>query len=709
MNSVEIFLRKRNKFIVCSDNSEQTAELMDVFTFVKNLESLGYCLSQEFVQILLNSSLQKLVDVYDEIIPLLREIRGTTKRWQPMYPKFPSQVMTMSDTNLYINAMLHYWGSAVTDITNNPSFVVFPKNEEVSKKEEMSEIVKSLSKLTQIDVGTEEEFRQIFTQLVGSNSSLSESDKNIVKWFTEQNYNVQELLPAQIPQKETIAMLAGWLKMPDYITKYLKTATDVLRVAVILSAGDVSLAKPTKFKKFNRPTRRFLLSSMENCFALTEDMLRRKEVFLRLGEILHPGSYQTKYPKTFAAFQVIRNGEKFETFGSKVEKSILACDYKTFCELLSKRPGEFARRLDHLLRFAFETKELNYIVSSFMQVGDKVATPLLVQIYNHFRYRNASATRAFFPKGSIAKCKLSEDVLPEIDVDVKNELTNFIRSTLVQRFSNLPALGNVYLNSNLVDQNVPFTMRSASKALKTVARGSRFDCGEGSTIRMFLWWKQPANERVDIDLSAVVLDENFKHSLSITYYSLRHRGKNGSVLGCHSGDITSAPNGACEFIDLNIDVAAESGRYVCMVLNSYTHQPYCNLPECFAGWMMRSEPNSGEVFEARTVQNRVDLAADSRIAIPVIFDLKTRKMIWVDLSLKNISWCNNVNSNAGGINKMVRAMVGLNKPKLYDLFEMHTEARGKIVGDPAEADTVFSLDKGITPYDIDKILSEFLA
>ena len=49
--------------------------------------------------------------------------------------------------------------------------------------------------------------------------------------------------------------------------------------------------------------------------------------------------------------------------------------------------------------------------------------------------------------------------------------------------------------------------------------------------------------------------------------------------------------------------------------------------------MVRQYPGSGEVFEPSTVQDKVDITADTQISIPVILDLKERKLIWTDLSL----------------------------------------------------------------------------
>lgn len=42
-----------------------------------------------------------------------------------------------------------------------------------------------------------------------------------------------------------------------------------------------------------------------------------------------------------------------------------------------------------------------------------------------------------------------------------------------------------------------------------------------------------------------------------------------------------------------------------------------------------------------------------------------------------------------------QAMVNLKKPNLHDLFELHALARGKIVVDKREAQTIFSIDEGI--------------
>src|SRR5690606_18553178 len=179
----------------------------------------------------------------------------------------------------------------------------------------------------------------------------------------------------------------------------------------------------------------------------------------------------------------------------------------------------------------------------------------------------------------------------------------------------------------------------------------------------------------------------------------------------HSGDIVTAPNGACEFIDIDIpSVLAYGGRYVVATLHSFTGQGYCELPQCFAGWMMRQHPQSGEVFEPTTVTNKIDLASNTQIAIPAVLDLKERSIIWCDLALTTQpNYYNNVEGNQSGIGLMGKAMSNIQKCSLYDLFRLHAIARGTFVENEEEAETIFSPERGITPFHIETIMEEYLA
>jgi len=191
---------------------------------------------------------------------------------------------------------------------------------------------------------------------------------------------------------------------------------------------------------------------------------------------------------------------------------------------------------------------------------------------------------------------------------------------------------------------------------------------------------------------------------SITYYGLR----NG--FACHSGDITSAPRGASEFIDIDIGKAVRHRvHYLLMNVNGFTLQDFCDLPECFAGWMLRDKPQSGEVYDPRTIEDKADLAMKARAGVPLIADLKERKVIWCDCVMPvRKGYSVNVYNNRSTIQTLAMAMTNVAKASVYDLLLLHARARGTLVPTPEKADTVFSVRVG-TQYELERLASEFMA
>ncbi len=142
-----------------------------------------------------------------------------------------------------------------------------------------------------------------------------------------------------------------------------------------------------------------------------------------------------------------------------------------------------------------------------------------------------------------------------------------------------------------------------------------------------------------------------------------------------------------------------------MSVNCFTRQKFGDLPECSAGWMIRQKPNSGEIFEPKTVQNRLDVASPTTAVIPMILDLEERKVIWADVSMKiNARQPNNVHHNLSTIGLFGKAFSELKKPNLYDLFALHVEARGELVTH-GKADRTFGLEDALN---IEGIMAEFM-
>lgn len=682
-----IYLRRRLKVVLPQSRGETPRRVIGALQ--KNIASLGFVLSAEVCEHLEQLPLEKVDAFYKGLVSGLREMVGAHREFRPMYPNFPEQVMEFSELQLYWNAIVHY-----CTLRLQP----FEKCERPPLLDGTEPKV--------INLGSREDFERIFTLMVSAKSSISIEDKADVRWFVSQyREGVARLLPEEIPHKENLAVVgAALLRGTEFgrgwLAGRMKTATDILRLAVALSDGDVSLAEAAKFGKFTRGERSLLLSWLEPFTNATEDMLRWKGRWIRLGERLHPGDYKAVFPKICAAFDVLRNDTKFQTFNSAVERSLASGDSAEVVALLQSRPGELTRRLDHLLR---TSRDPAAVVAAFRSQAAKVSTPVLLQAMTHFELRsNPAELRTFFPKGDVAKVQAIANTLPPIADELTSAIAATCESALVERFAKLPPLGRCFLDARLADYLVPFSQRSAAKSLRTLVRGSRLPLPDCTMLRFFIWWRN-GKSRTDIDLSAALFDAAFDYVDVVAYYNLKNYG------GCHSGDIVDAPQGAAEFIDLDVERTRAMGvRFIVMSINSFTMQPYCDLPECFAGWMARQQPNSGEIFEPRTVQDKVDIASNTRVCLPAVFDLVEKRVLWMDIALRGGPYWNNVVNNLSGVSLMLRALMGLRKPTLHRLFALHTKARGTRVESPADADTVFSVKEGVTPFDSNRITAEYL-
>lgn len=688
----EIYIRRQLKLhAVLGIGVQSTATIA---AMLKNIEPLGYTLSPDVLRIVATLSTEDLKRFHDELVDGLKRMVGAHVAYNPMYPNFPKQVMDASAAELYFNAMLHYFGDWI-------GARILPKYDVEARAP-----LHDRKDLKVIGLGSLEDFERIATMLLSAKTSISESDREDLTWFAKHyGDELARFIPDVVPLKENVAVLGSLCirhtSLGDTIlASHIRTATDVLRLAVVLSDGDVSLAENTKFSSFKKPERRVLLALLERMGGGTEDMLRHAETWKRLGECLHPGDYAKRYPKALAAFQVVRDALPFQTFNRSVEQALRAHDVDGALTHLRSRPGELARRIDHASRM----RSNSAVADAFEAVSDKVSSPVLLQVLAHFRERNSpKELRTFFPKGDVGKVRAIRNELPPLPEQLCQRLVRICETSLRVRYQDLPPLGRVFVDERLRGYTVPAGLRSASKALHTVARGSRIELPEGGTLRFFIWWKDGA-ERTDIDLSAIGLGEQHEFITDIAYYNLRDIG------GHHSGDITSAPQGAAEFIDVEIDAFRRRRiRYLVMCVNAFTHQAFCDLPECFAGFMMRQAPNSGEIFEARSVENKFDLTGRTRFALPMIIDLAERNVVWTDLALKHQpSAYNNVYNNMSSITLVAKAMTSLVKPDLYTLFRLHAEARGQLVSQIDHADTIFGIDQGIKPTDTGRIVGEFL-
>lgn len=725
----EILLRRKNK-VILGIGTAKVANDRCITTIMKNIEELGYTFSREVFDVLRTYSVNELTEFYLELKAALMKLKGANVVYMPMYADFPKGVMDAHFSELYINAMVHYWSDGI----------LYPKNHRKRVNDRLPLFDETKVKVLQL--GSEADVRQIFDNICTSRTSISRTDREDIAYLFETE-NMK--LPDNIPHKENAAYISALylqknpLARVSGLRKYVKTATDVLRLVTAMSDGDVSLAENTRYKSFTRRQRRMIMELLSGCPNIEGDMLRYKERWIRIGERIHPSEfdcsrYTLEYDRAINAFDKLRNNRKIETFAGKVEFDLAYGEYESALAELVKRPGELARRLDQLLRVAHKES----VIRSFASVAEKVSTPVLLQVREHFLHRAEQAdVRVFFPKGSLAKCHSERNNLPDIDEKYCQEVIRICENALVKIYGQREPMGKVYLPEDYRNYVVPFSQRSASKAMKTIVRGSRLPMdSQTNAVRAFIWWtnmdkcdlESYDDGRVDIDLSAAIFDENWNYMEHVSYTNL----KSAKYKACHSGDIVNGGpvdgDGVSEFLDVDVDSVVRCGaRYVVYQVYSFTCQTYADMPHAMFGWMERADVDSGEIYEPKMVEQKLDLTAGSMVCIPVIFDCVKREFIWCDMnmSLSGVhmnTGGNNLESNLSGVAAVCYSMVNVKKPDLYDLIALNVMGRGVLVDNREDADIVFDTalylnndtvenerDKMvITPYDTELFMGEYL-
>lgn len=691
-----------------------TATMVD---FLSQLEMYGYTLNEPLFHAFQSLSTEDFARESKALLLMLRAVRGEVDA-EPMYPNFPEQVRQMSEEALRQHAFVHYLGHCV-------GLRIVPVSEKVQRPE-----LEEIPELTVLRLSNEDEHKARMVSFLERQSALSYSEREeFLAWFEDYPERAFGLFPDTIPNRETKALLLGkalWKVSEQALFHWAKrwgyTATDVLRLVVARLDGDISLAVPCRFylKRAERRVIVQLLAEIAHLPSTLEDMFRHRERWKRLAERLHPHE-QKRFVAVSALFEGLRG--KAESFNARWLNLLEKGETLAAVDVLSERAGVFARHLDVVLRRAARDKSLlerwfgdnneevlRLVAKRFEAVAHDVPTPLLLKLYEHFQYRNdENKTRVFFPKGQVAKAWIREEYRAPLPKALCEDWVARIKDLLIQRFSEKPPLGKVYLDVALKNYPVPFQQRSASKALCTLPRGSQMALDFAHTLRFFVYWQQ-AQTRVDVDLSAVFFGENFNYLQDVSYMNLK------CDFALHSGDLTSAPEGATEFLDVDWQSALAAGvRYVVVSVNSFSGQAYKDLPACFAGVMQREQPQSGEIFEPKTVKLRWDLSSDAQINLPLVVDLKEKRLVWLDLALtQQLAVANNVREHLSSMALVVQNMMKQSALNLYDLFMLHAQARGELVDTIAQADWVFSVQvvegkNNIVPSDGARIISAFVS
>ena len=621
---------------------ETAVEKRFVCTANMKLLEYGYVMAYDLFEACCKAAHTGFLEVWSELYEFITEDSKAVSKTSPIWPDFPNDAMKADLVDLYVVNFLNY----LTCGEWQPDFDPTKFCPALDRSH--------LPAVKQIPACDEEEIYRYSVQSITGHSPLSPDVASCV--FDTLMHDIDftsELMdrmkPKHIPCKENLALyVSRIISRPEWreqaCFRDFKSSTDVLRLAAAMSDQDVSLSKAPKFRNFKRGERRQLLELLEHTDK-NEGFALHPEEFKRLGERLHPGDYSYIFKEDYEIFTKIRNGDKIETYNSKLQELMKKpVNVDLLSAHLMMRPGMFARNLDFALRNCSNEQQMENVLFRFISVCKSIEPRVLVQLINHFRNRNNPVHLATGKaNGAVSKAlerdiePLSEDICKRVARDIFNQLWQVLRAEDTEPKS-------VYIDPDCHCNKLifPDNPRQVTSAMRAAACGSRTNLPDGNVLRAFLYWKGNDGpdlwNSIDLDLSVVFYGEE---KAKFVYYA---NPKDETLGAIHSGDRRcSGKNGAVEYVDFDIKKCFQNGfRYAALTVKSYSGEKFSEMENAFCGVMVR-DGKTGEQFEPATVKDRFALTTDSDQLVMVVIDLMTREVITVDKSVAQFRLaCRNV-------------------------------------------------------------------
>lgn len=667
-------------------------------SFIQEMDNIGFTFTIDAIKYLSKLSEDTIKDKCVRWLQIAKRLLGDHVEHEPFYPNFPQQVIDADDFALFVNSITHYFSGGHW----RPPY----EKEKRTKLEDKN----TNKKLSVVGINDLKEF---YYKILSSKESIPSTLDAFVDYAIDNCWTVS--FKEEIPFKETLSRIAAaQVKKGELITGLVKTTTDILRVMANLS-GYKSLKEKIRFKSLKRKFRRIIVAALEPVINIS-DVKAYKGLWILAFHSLHVGEFGGEVARIAKLF---RNESNVVTFETEVCEAVKAHQVVVAAEKLCLKPSVFARSLDKLVRDADSQKDIGAILDIFFKVVSKVSSKILIQLFGHFKgrdyktgYKRIIQTAGSKSVSIIAPPLPPMSMGPKVESDIVERIMDIITSEIKNQFSlkkNIKSGSKVFISPDVESILLPTQMASISSTKKSIARGSQVpfkydetDDGKG-ILRLFVYWIG-----LDVDLSAMMINSDFSESKGVSYTTLKL-----SDVVVHSGDITYAPDGASEFIDINIKKLIDMGyQYILLDVRSFSQVPFNKLKECFTGFMLRDELGSGEVFEAKTVKMKIDLILESIMTSPCLFDIINSTIVWIDSNLHSLKGCNSLDGNSTAPMELAKYHLKMKdlKMTMKEFISLHVEAnQALLVEEESEADFIVGLGRGdLDVYDFTEINSHWI-
>ena len=749
--------------------------LIEAVTANSEFSRYGYSLDVKGIMNLAHNTPDDIAKIKDSVCVTLDSIVGLSdyKNSEPFYPNFPEEVMEKSDFELAVNAILYYAFSQTDDpdmkeIAHEIRSLVTSDPEDRIERTPLPVEKSDLKIAGAANPDTLEKMLYSRTQAM----SISAGHLNDIKAYAKEYagewidkiFGTGNGRDLSIPSHETranLAVIAYRDGDSGAARDMLPSAEDVLRFASVLSADrsadsrrvgmDANLsfeAKDAKFS-FSRPDKTAIKDFLDKAPDLYTSMWHRPDMWEKVMNRLD--TRDDRFPRMEKAFDNLRNGEKVDERGIEVKptpgqalerlmvdiKSAPADSRVEIGAFAEKYPKVFIRNVERIARDIVPNSEsVKGVCEGIEKNSSKIPAGQLMKLEHHLERSEDWDFRIFTnQKGGIHA--ESNDLRP-INSETKADIIRALDSAIEKNLTKDP-VEKVYIAPELSGVAIPLRNQRDASDGATLTKYSAIEGKVENNIAGFgIFWANAGKERADIDLSVTGYKEGYKDPETVYFGHLK------SEWGVHSGDYTDgriAPeiNGAVEYVFVDKTKCEELGiRYIVPEVHGF-NIPFSKAETirfCFmeksgslsdvssnSTWGDKPAPTfKGEIINPTEIATSYRLTQDARATVPLLYDLKEDKYIWIDkdIAIGRISSAvDDISRNKASI--VLYEAKHNDYPSIGEMAERYVKANGgEIVKDIKEADIVFSfgnidteelgLKEGvevISSFELDKLSAEF--
>ena len=694
-----------------TNNVNKTLSIEELATLIKKFEGYGYIFSKELAIAISKEERNVIIDKLKAVIKVIEDFKSD-KNYTVFYKNFPDEVINMSEVDLYINQILHYW------------IGYLPSNSENIIKEDVEP--SKLVKARELNLIDDEMIEKLFVDLLSSNVTLSEQYLDDVCVLTN-NKSIKELEKYMecIQMKETLTAVSSYiLKKEGVLIGNFKTATDILRLIAKIS-GDELNNKHIHFAYFSRTELSQLMTKLENLQNPMPDIKRYSKPWHTFFKLYAKKINFNKYPKVRKAVDMLFGDISYMTERGKINEKINRLpamseeELDNFVKEYTVFYGDYIREILSLINKANENQYEKLLIG-LENCVDKVNTRVLFQLYD--RIINLKAKDKIVPRLVNSKGKwrrLKESI--SLSDELLNRVLEIVEDGIKIQLKEKESLGKIYIDEDYKNIMLTTSEKDSNVSLRPMTRGSRIKFNPNAEVlRFFVAWKNldektlkelnTIYDRVDVDLSALTFNENLEFNDVVAYYNQKKSGF------AFSGDITNAPEGALEYIDVfDLERLKKKGnRYILMQIRSYNGYTFEEINSVYAGVMELTsiEAKEKKNMYSTAITEGFQIVSSERTTNTILVDLKKFEYIWLDMNMD--SYKLDIFQNALNyeeipyLNDMLRYFSRKQYITMYDLLKLNADVRGILTRNKKEADVIFEKVDNKNNLALADILSNYL-